>query len=115
MSSLRGVDSAGITPFAQHSAIRARPGSHEALLAKFLEVVELQRGNPACLLTLVSTSPDEDGVVLLTEVWTSAEDHERARESPEVQAWAANMPELVSGPPETTRLEIAGAKGLDAG
>ena len=72
----------------------------------------MQRDNPACQLTLVSSSLGDDDVVFLTEVWTSAEEHERARQSPEVQAWAADMPSLVAGPPETTPLVLAGGKGL---
>lgn len=68
----------------------------------------MQRDNPACQLMLVSTSPEEDDVVFLTEVWTSAEEHERARQSSEVQAWAADMPSLVAGTPETTPLVIEG-------
>jgi quinol monooxygenase YgiN len=61
---------------------------------------------------LVSSSPEEDDVVFLTEVWTSAEEHERARQSPEVEAWAAQMPSLVAGPPETTPLVVQGGTGL---
>ena len=72
----------------------------------------MQRDNPACQLMLVSSSPDEDDVVFLTEVWTSAEEHERARQSSEVQAWAVQMPSLVAGPPESTRLVVEGGKGL---
>ena len=78
----------------------------------------MQRDNPACELMLVSSSPEEDDVVFLTEVWTTAEEHERARQSSEVQAWAAEMPSLVAGPPETTPLVIEGGNGLttkDAG
>lgn len=71
----------------------------------------MQRDNPACQLMLVSSSPEEDDVVFLTEVWTSAEEHERARQSSKVQAWAAQMPSLVAGPPESTPLVIEGAKG----
>lgn len=100
--------------FAQHSQLRGRAGKRDELVAKFLEVVDMQRDNPACELMLVSSSPEEDDVVFLTEVWTSAEDHERARQSPEVQAWAAQMPSLVAGPPETTPLVIEGGMGLAA-
>ena len=91
--------------FGQHTRIRARPGKHHELLAKFVEAADLQQDNPACELSLVSTSPDEPDVVFLTEVWASAEDWEQARESPEVKAWAEDMPELVDGPPDTTRLD----------
>ena len=60
----------------------------------------------------MSRPPDETDIVFLTEVWTSAEEHKRARNSDEVQAWAADMPSLVAGPPETTPLEVVGGKGL---
>jgi quinol monooxygenase YgiN len=92
--------------------LRARAGKRDELVAKFLEVVDMQRDNPACQLMLVSSSPEEDDVVFLTEVWSSAEEHERARQSSEVQAWAAQMPSLVAGPPESTPLVVEGGTGL---
>ena len=98
--------------FAQHTRLRARPGKRDALAAKFLEAAELQAENPACELSLVSRSPDDEDVVFLTEVWASAEEHERARNSDAVQAWARDMPTLVAGPPETTPLALVGGKGL---
>jgi quinol monooxygenase YgiN len=70
-----------------------------------VEAADLQQNNPACELSLVSTSPDDPDAVFLTEVWASEEDWEQARESPEVQEWARDMPELVEGPPDTTRLD----------
>jgi quinol monooxygenase YgiN len=94
-----------VARFGQHTRIRAREGKHDALLAKFTEAAEMQHHNPACELTLVSASPDDPDTVFLTEVWTSEEEHERARTSPEVQAWAKDMPELVDGAPDTTRLD----------
>jgi quinol monooxygenase YgiN len=100
--------------FAQHSRLRARPGKRDELIAKFLEIPVMQAENPACELTIVSSSPEEDDIVFLTEVWTSAEEHERARQSSEVQAWAAEMPSLVASPPEITPLVIEGGKGLTA-
>ena len=72
-----------------------------------MEAAELQKDNPACELSLVSTSPDDPDAVFLTEVWASEDEWEEARESPEVQEWAAGMPELVDGPPDTTRLDPA--------
>jgi quinol monooxygenase YgiN len=98
--------------FAQHTKLRARAGKRDDLIAKFLEVPVMQADNPACELTIVSSSSDDDDVVFLTEVWTSAEEHERARESAEVQAWAAGMPSLIAGAPEITPLVIEGGKGL---
>ena len=74
----------------------------------------MQRENAACELMLVSSSPEDDELVFLTEVWESAEDHERARTSQQVEAWAADMPSLVAGPPDTTPLVIEGGTGLAA-
>jgi quinol monooxygenase YgiN len=92
--------------------LRARAGRRDELVAKFREVADIQRDNAACELMIVSSSPEEEDVVFLTEVWTSAEEHERARQSSEVQAWAADMPSLVAGPPEITPLVVEGGKGL---
>jgi quinol monooxygenase YgiN len=72
----------------------------------------MQKDNPACELMVVSSSPEEDDVVFLTEVWTSPEEHESARQSPSVQAWAADMPSLVAGPADTTPLVMHGGIGL---
>ena len=112
-SALKTVSSATRMPrFAQHTRIRARPGKGDELIQKFLEIPVMQADNPACELTIVSSSPEEDDVVFLTEVWTSAEDHERARHSAQVQEWARDMPSLVAGPPEVTPLIIEGGKGI---
>jgi quinol monooxygenase YgiN len=94
--------------------LHARPGKRDRLIAKFLEVPVMQANNPACELTIVSSSPDEDDVVYLTEVWASEQEHERARQGADVRAWADEMPSLVAGPPEITPLVIEGAKGLPA-
>jgi quinol monooxygenase YgiN len=92
--------------------MRARAGKRDELIAKFLEIPVMQADNPACELTIISSSPEEDHIVFLTEVWSSAEEQEKARQSSEVQAWAADMPSLVAGPPEITLLLIEGGKGL---
>jgi quinol monooxygenase YgiN len=94
-----------VAEFAQHTRIQAKPGRGEALRDKFVEAADMQRDNPACELTLVSASPADPDVIFLTEVWASEADHEHARNSPEVQEWAKEMPDLVDGPPQTTALD----------
>jgi quinol monooxygenase YgiN len=103
-----------ISRFAQHTRLIATPGKRDELAAKFLESAEIQRDNPDCQLMLVSTAPDSAGVVYLTEVWSSEDAWEQARRSAPVQAWAASMPALVSGPPESIPLEVLGGKGIGA-
>jgi len=97
--------------FGQHSKVTARAGKKRELVAKYLEVGEIQRDNPACEVMFVSTG-DDDSAVYLTEVWTSEKDHQEALESDEVAAWAAGMPELVDGEPQSQRFEPVGGKGL---
>jgi quinol monooxygenase YgiN len=101
-----------VSRFAQHTRLLAAPGKRDELVAKFLESAEAQRGNPDCELMLVSAAPDSADVVYLTEVWSSEAQWEQVRSSPAVQAWAASMPALVGGPPETTALEVMGGKGV---
>ena len=101
-----------VSRFAQHTRLVAAPRKHEELVAKFLESAEIRRDNPDCELMLVSTAPDSADVVYLTEVWSSDDAWEQARRSAPVQAWAASMPALVSGPPESIPLDVIGGKGL---
>jgi quinol monooxygenase YgiN len=75
------------TRFAQHTRLVAAPGKRDELVAKFLEAAEIQRGNPACELMLVSTAPDAPDVVYLTEIWSAEDAWEQARRRPEIQAW----------------------------
>jgi quinol monooxygenase YgiN len=98
--------------FAQHTKLIAASGKRDELIAKFLDAIEIQRGNPACEVMLVSVATDASDVVYLTEVWSSTEEWENARSSDKIRAWAASMPGLVDGPPETEPLEVVGGKGL---
>ena len=72
----------------------------------------MRRDNPACQLTLVSFSLGDDDVVFLTEVWTSSEEHERARQSPEVQAWLPTCPRLSPVRRRPRRSSSRAARGL---
>lgn len=98
--------------FGQHSKVMARPGKRDELVAKYLEVGEIQRSNPECELIFVSTSASDANAVYLTEVWSSEESHKQALDSDEVRAWAEAMPPLVDGDPQSQRLEPVGGKGL---
>ena len=98
--------------FAQHTRLIAAPGKREELIAKFLESVEIQRENADCEVMLVSTAPGSADIVYLTEVWSSKDAWDSARRSAPIQAWAASMPALVGGLPETTPLEVVGGKDL---
>jgi quinol monooxygenase YgiN len=99
--------------FAQHTRLVASRGNADKLAGKFLESIDIQRGNPDCELMMVSRSSVEDDVVYLTEVWSSEATWEAARRSPAITEWAQDMPLLVAEPPESVRLEPVGGKGLD--
>ena len=98
--------------FAQHTRLVAAAGKRDELVAKFLAAAEIQRDNPDCELMLVSTAPDAPDVVYPTEIWAAEDAWGQARRRPEIQAWAASMPGLVGGPPDSARLKIAGGTGL---
>lgn len=96
-----------------HSKVQARPGLRDATVAKFLEAAAMQRDNPDCLLTLVSTSPSEPDVVCLTEVWTDKQAHQRATQSDAIKPWALEMQLHVARLIDSTELDAVGGKGLD--
>ena len=98
--------------FGQHTRLRAVPGKADALVTKFLEAAELQRENRACQLMVAGRSTTEEHTVHLVEIWSSEEDWERARNSDEIKAWAADMPGLVDARPESVTFDLAGGKGL---
>jgi quinol monooxygenase YgiN len=98
--------------FAQHTTLVATRGNADRLAGKFVESVELQRQNPACELMIVCTSPVDEDVVYLTEVWSSESDWEEARRSPVIAEWAKDMPSLVAEPPQSVLLDPVGGKGL---
>jgi quinol monooxygenase YgiN len=98
--------------FAQHTTLVATEGNADRLAGKFLESVEMQRGNPACELMMVSRSPVDDDVVVLTEVWSSESEWDQARNSPAIAAWAKDMAPLVAEAPQSVRLDPLGGKGL---
>jgi quinol monooxygenase YgiN len=98
--------------FAQHTRLVAVAGRQEQLIAKFVDAAATQAGDPACELTLISSTPDHSEVVYLTEVWTSEDAWRRARDSNEIQAWAEGMSALVASPPKSTRLDVRGGKAL---
>lgn len=96
-----------------HSKVQARPGLRDATVAKFLEAAAIQRDNPDCLLTLVSTAPSEPDTVYLTEVWTDKQSHQRATKSDAIKPWAMEMQLHVERLVESTELDTVGGKGLD--
>lgn len=102
--------------FGLHTKFVARSGKRDLLVGKLLEVIDMQRSNAACELTLISESPDDRDIVYLTEVWTSEAAHTEATESDAARAWGKGMPELID--PErvdTDTLIPVGAKGLPIG
>lgn len=101
--------------FAQHVTVTAAPGRRDELLAKFVETLDFLHDNPACELTMVSSSPDDPDAVILTEVWRSKEDHTAAVQSDHVQRWAVGMDQLTAGPPSVQSLEPADATFLRRG
>jgi quinol monooxygenase YgiN len=94
------------TFWAQHTRLTAADGRRDDLVSWFNEVPELQRDNPAHVLTVVGVA-GRDGVTL-TEVWTSEAEHQAATQSDAVTAWAAGMSELVDGEPSTEQFTVVG-------
>jgi quinol monooxygenase YgiN len=96
--------------FGQHTKLVAVPGKGNELAKRFLDAADIQGDNPDCEPMLVSTAPESPDIVYLTEVWSSEERWEAARNSEEIQAWSASMGGLVDRPPDSVRLDVVGGK-----
>jgi quinol monooxygenase YgiN len=92
--------------------LSATAGNVDVLLAKFEDAARIQKDNVACEVMIAAKSSIESNVVYLFEVWSSEEEWAAARSGPSIARWALDMPALVSGSPETTRLDSATGKGL---
>jgi quinol monooxygenase YgiN len=98
--------------YGAHNQFTAQPGGGENLVEVLLAAAEGLRSNDACLLYLVSRSPDDPDIVWVTEVWRDKAAHDASLADPQVQAAIAQARSLIAGI-QGTELRPAGGKGFD--
>ncbi|SDN93742.1 putative quinol monooxygenase [Actinacidiphila guanduensis] len=91
---------------------RARTGQRDALVKILLQAAELTQDAPGCELYIVNTTPSEDDVVWVTEIWSSAADHTASLSAPGAKELIGQALPLLAGPPERIDLHPTGGVGL---
>jgi quinol monooxygenase YgiN len=100
--------------FGMQLRLTARPGRLEELVAALTAVDESLAGEEACLLHVVGTVPDADGVAVIAEAWTDPAAHARWREAPATAPLIARVRAAATGPPDVLEVAWRGGKGLPA-
>jgi quinol monooxygenase YgiN len=95
-----------------HVRFSARPGRGDELAAILLEAADGVRALGACLLYMVSRSPDDGDAVWVTEAWTDRAAHDASLQDPGARELIGRAMPLLAGAPEATELAPLGGKGL---
>ncbi|MEV0528589.1 putative quinol monooxygenase [Streptomyces sp. NPDC050439] len=91
---------------------RTQPGRRDALVKILLQAAERTQDVPGCELYIVNTTPREDDIVWVTEIWASAADHTASLSAPGAKELIGQALPLLAGPPERIDLHPAGGTGL---
>ncbi len=98
--------------FGLYTRFTAQTGQRERLVAQLLRAAALMEQADGCVLYLVNTAVSDPAAVWVTEVWESAEQHQRSLTLAGVPALIQETVPLLSGPPEQIQLAVAGGKGV---
>lgn len=96
--------------YALLNRLTARPGKRDRAAQILLEFGELFEDNAACLLYLVAASVDDPGVIWVTDLWTSRNEHARALQQPQLRPFVAEAIPLLVRMPEQIELRPMGGK-----
>lgn len=99
--------------YGAHNQFTAQPGGGENLVAILLTAAEGLRSNDACLLYLVSRSPEDPDIVWVTEVWTDKAAHDASLSDEGTREAIGRAMPLIAGI-RGTELRPVGGKGLQS-
>jgi quinol monooxygenase YgiN len=99
------------TYYGMHNQFTAHSGQGEALIELLLEAAEGLRANNACLVYIVSGSPEDPNVVWVTEAWTDRAAHRASLQDKSVQAAIQRARPLITAI-STSEFQPIGGKGI---
>lgn len=97
--------------YGSHGQFTTRPGQGDELANILLSAAAGLRANEACLLYLVSRSPDNPDEIWVTEVWTDKAAHDASLQDEDVKAAIQRARPLIAAI-TATELRPAGGKGI---
>ncbi|MEQ9376966.1 MAG: putative quinol monooxygenase [Imperialibacter sp.] len=93
--------------------LKAKPGKCDELIAILMESAGTDIRMPGCLQYLIGKDPDNEDIILISEVWESKEDHANSLKLESVRAAIAKAMPLLDGMPEKGIVwEVVGGLGL---
>jgi quinol monooxygenase YgiN/mannose-6-phosphate isomerase-like protein (cupin superfamily) len=102
-----------MTPMTRTATFRARGGRGAQLAERLLRAASLMADVPGCELWLVQRDLDDPDTIRVTEMWASRQHCDAALNLPGVEKNAAQVMDLLDGPPEVADGEpLGGARML---
>jgi quinol monooxygenase YgiN len=102
-----------MTPMTRTATFRARGGRGAQLAERLLRAASLMADVPGCELWLVQRDLDDPDMIRVTEMWASRQHCDAALNLPGVEKNAAQVMDLLDGPPEVADGEpLGGARML---
>lgn len=95
--------------------IRAKPGLEARVQEELLALVAPTRAEAGCLNYDLHRSQEEPGLFLFYENWRSAQDLDAHLQTPHLQRFLSQAPDLLAAPVEITRWEMLSEAGWLAG
>jgi quinol monooxygenase YgiN len=93
--------------------LKAKPGKGDELMAILMESTTADTGMPGCLQYLIGKDPDNEDLILISEVWETKEDHANSLKLESVRAAIAKAMPLLDGMPERgITWEVVGGLGM---
>lgn len=99
--------------YAVVAQVRAKAGKENALRAITLPLVEKVRAEPNNLLHFLQESRETPGHFIFYEIFASQADFDAHNQTPHVQSWFAQLPELADGGVTVTHMTILGNPASD--
>jgi quinol monooxygenase YgiN len=91
----------------------AQPGRRDELLGLLMNGAALMDGRPVgCLLYVISTAPDDENAIWVTEVWTSKETHDASLAIEGVREIIGRAMPLIAGMSDRIEFTPVGGIGL---
>ncbi|WP_339810767.1 putative quinol monooxygenase [uncultured Imperialibacter sp.] len=101
------------TKYGLFGKLKAKPGKGDELIAILMENAQTDSPMPGCLQYLIGKDPDNEELILISEVWETKEDHANSLKLESVRAAIARAMPLLDGMPEKGIVwEVVGGLGL---
>jgi quinol monooxygenase YgiN len=101
------------TKYGLFGKLKAKPGKGDELMAILLENALTDTRMPGCLQYLIGKDPDNEDIILISEVWETKEDHANSLKLESVKSAIARAMPLLDGMPEKGIVwKVAGGLGL---